>query len=171
MDMSVPEAYALLRQLAEADATRVVIERTWLDTLATVGQSLVSLLVLALLTVGIFALLALRRALDELTRLVKTTSTDITAAVHDARMIADELRGLTSRVRGTVDAVRGGVDSVRRTVSSIRGDDDEEEEEERRRRARRRRRKRRGGLREGERRTSRPLPGEAGPDESLDPDR
>ena len=148
----------------------MVIERTWLDTLATVGQSLVSLLVLGLLTVGIFALLALRRALDELTRLVRSTSADITRAVHDARVMADELRGMTSRVRGTVDAVRGGVDSVRRTVDTIAGSDDEDDEEERRRRARRKRRKRRGG-RDGERR-SRPLPGEAGPDSGpSDPER
>ncbi len=155
--MNVAAGFPLLLQ----ESTRVVIERTWLDTLATVGQSLVSLLVLGLLTVGIFALLALRRALDELTRLVRSTSADITGAVHDARVMADELRGMTSRVRGTVDAVRGGVDSVRRTVDTIAGSDDEDEEE-RRRRARRKRRKRRGG-RDGERR-SRPLPGEAGPD-------
>lgn len=164
-------AFTLIVQALGPDATRVVIERTWLDTLATVGQSLVSLLVLGLLTVGIFALLALRRALDELTRLVRTTSADITAAVHDARMMADELRGMTSRVRGTVDAVRGGVDSVRRTVNTIRGNDDDDEEEERRRRIRRKRRKRRGGVREGER-SARPLPGEAGPDEGpADSDR
>ncbi len=155
--MNVAAGFPLLLQ----ESTRVVIERTWLDTLATVGQSLVSLLVLGLLTVGIFALLALRRALDELTRLVRSTSADITGAVHDARVMADELRGMTSRVRGTVDAVRGGVDSVRRTVDTIAGSDDEDEEE-RRRQARRKRRKRRGG-RDGERR-SRPLPGEAGPD-------
>lgn len=156
--MNVAASFPLLLQ----ESTRVVIERTWLDTLATVGQSLVSLLVLGLLTVGIFALLALRRALDELTRLVRSTSADIAGAVHDARVMADELRGMTSRVRGTVDAVRGGVDSVRRTVDTIAGSDDEDDEEERRRRARRKRRKRRGG-RDGERR-SRPLPGEAGPD-------
>jgi hypothetical protein len=161
--MSAAAAFTLMVQAIDPDATRVVIERTWLDTLATVGQSLVSLLVLGLLSVGIFALLALRRALDELTRLVRTTSTDITAAVHDARMMADELRGMTSRVRGTVDAVRGGVDTVRRTVNTLRGNDDEDEEEERRRRIRRKRRKRRSGMREGER-SARPLPGEAGPD-------
>lgn len=160
--MSPVAAFMLMVQALDPEATRVVIERTWLDTLATVGQSLVSLLVLGLLSVGIFALLALRRALDELTRLVRTTSSDITAAVHDARMMADELRGMTSRVRGTVDAVRGGVDSVRRTVNTIRGND-EDDEEERRRRIRRKRRKRRGGVREGER-SARPLPGEAGPD-------
>lgn len=159
--MNVAASFALMVQLADPETTRVVIERTWLDTLATVGQSLVSLLVLGLLTVGIFALLALRRALDELTRLVRSTSTDITGAVHDARIMAEELRGMTSRVRGTVDAVRGGVESVRRTVDTIRGGDDEDDEEKRRR-LRRKRRKRRGSVR-GER-PPRPLPGEAGPD-------
>ncbi len=155
---------ALLAQLPDPEATRVVLERSWLDTVATVGQSLVSLVVLGLLVVGIFTLLALRRALDELTRLVRSTSTDITGAVHDARMVAEEFRGMTHRVRGTVDAVAGGVDSVRRTVDTIRGGDDEDEDEERRKRLRRKRRRRRGsGHRDGGRRP-RPLPGEAGPD-------
>ena len=160
--MNVAATFVLIMQVADPEMTRVVIERTWLDTLATVGQSLVSLLVLALLTVGIFALMALRRALDELTRLVRSTAADITGAVHDARMMAEELRGMTSRVHGTVDAVRTGVDTARRTVDAIRGTDGDEDEE-RQRRLRRKRRKRRGGVREGERRPS-PLPGEAGPD-------
>lgn len=155
---------ALLAQLPDPEATRVVLERSWLDTVATVGQSLVSLVVLGLLVVGIFTLLALRRALDELTRLVRSTSTDITGAVHDARMVAEEFRGMTHRVRGTVDAVAGGVDSVRRTVDGIRRGDDDDEDEERRKRLRRKRRRRRGsGHRDGGRRP-RPLPGEAGPD-------
>lgn len=162
--MNVAATLVLIAQVADPEMTRVVIERTWLDTIAIVGQSLVALLVLALLTVGIFALLALRRALDELTRLVRSTSADITGAVHDARVMAEELRGMTSRVRGTVDAVRAGVDTARRTVETIRDTDGaDEDEEERQRRVRRKRRKRRGGVRQGERRPP-PLPGEAGPD-------
>lgn len=92
---------------------RMIIERDWLEQLALIGQSLTSVLVLVLLVAATFALLALRKALDELTRLVRSTSSDITAAVHDAREVADELRRLTGRVRDTADLVTSGVRKFR----------------------------------------------------------
>lgn len=112
---------------ASPETTRVIIERTWLDQVATIGQSLVSLLVLIMLVMATFTLLALRRALDELTRLVRSTSSDITGAVHDARVMVEELRGLSGRVRGTADLVRGGMRRAKRVVDFVRdsgeGDD------------------------------------------------
>lgn len=104
----------------QAEATRVVIERTWLDQVSSIGEVLVSLLVLVLLGVTTFALLSLRRALDELTRLVRNSSSDITSAVHDARVVVEELRGLTTRVRGAADVVGAGVRRARHMVEGRR---------------------------------------------------
>ncbi|MBL8959248.1 MAG: hypothetical protein JNJ98_05310 [Gemmatimonadetes bacterium] len=106
-------ATALLAALQD-DPTRVVIERGGLENVALIGQAVTSVLVLVLLVSASLTLLALRRALDELTRLVRSTSSDITAAVHDAREVADELRRLTGRVRDTADVVRSGAQKVRR---------------------------------------------------------
>jgi hypothetical protein len=126
------------------------------DDPTLVGQAVTSVLVLVLLISATLTLLALRRALDELTRLVRSTSSDITAAVHDAREVADELRRLTGRVRDTADVVRVGVQKVRRFVdrgspatpspaAAAPEDDDEARErpEGTRERSERRRRKRR----------------------------
>ena len=153
-------AIALLATLQD-DPTRVVIERGGLENVALVGQAVTSVLVLVLLISATLTLLALRRALDELTRLVRSTSSDITAAVHDAREVADELRRLTGRVRDTADVVRSGAQKVRRFMergtdrasaapataapaSAAEGDDEGSERPEgARERSERRRRKRR----------------------------
>lgn len=102
------------------DPTRVVLERGFLENIALVGQAVTSVLVLILLIAATLTLLALRRALDELTRLVRSTSSDITAAVHDAREVADELRRLTGRVRDAADVVRSGAQRVKRFVDRDR---------------------------------------------------
>jgi methyl-accepting chemotaxis protein len=107
-----PTLFAALQDVPQ----RVVIERGGLENAALVGQAITSLLVLVLLVAASLTLFALRRALDELTRLVRSTSSDITAAVHDAREVADELRRLTGRVRDTADIVRSGAQKVRRMV-------------------------------------------------------
>ncbi|MGQ0646820.1 MAG: hypothetical protein ACT4P7_04575 [Gemmatimonadaceae bacterium] len=150
-------SFALLVAAQDPEATRVILERTWLDQVAIIGQSLVSLLVLILLVAATVALLALRRALDELTRLVRSTSADVTGAIHDARMVVEELRTLTGRVRGTADLVRTGVrrakgalDSARRAPELDRSDEADEQGMagvNREERMRRRRRRRRGGER------------------------
>jgi hypothetical protein len=115
---------------ADPEITRVMIERTWLDQVATIGQSLVSVLVLFMLVAATITLFALRRALDELTRLVKSTSADITGAVHDARVVVEEIRNLSGRVRGTADVVRAGVRHARGFVQKVRDKDDDEDTDE-----------------------------------------
>lgn len=138
---------------AGAEATRIVVERNILEQIGLVGQALTSILVLALLIAATMTLLALRKGLDELTRLVRNTSSDITAAVHDARKVADELRTMTTRVRGSVETVSRGVETVTRglggpsaAVAAVR---------------KQRRRRRRGGGG-----TSREVPGDNESEES-----
>ncbi|MGQ0767210.1 MAG: DUF948 domain-containing protein [Gemmatimonadota bacterium] len=111
--MAAPLTESALLQ-AGAEATRIVVERNILEQIGLVGQALTSILVLALLIAATMTLLALRKGLDELTRLVRNTSSDITAAVHDARKVADELRTMTTRVRGSVETVSRGVETVTR---------------------------------------------------------
>lgn len=132
--MALP--FALLAAVQDPQATRVILDRTWLDMVATIGQSLVSLLVLILLVTATFALLALRRALDELTRLVRSTSSDITGAVHDARLVVEELRTLSGSVRGTADIVRAGVRGAKGVAGLMRRERGDRSEVRERRRER-----------------------------------
>jgi hypothetical protein len=138
----MPDLLIAVLQATEP-STRVVVERGLLEQVALTGQALTSILVLGLLVAATLMMLALRRGVDELTRLVRNTSSDITAAVHDAREVADELRAMTSRVRGSVETVSRGVETVTRglsTASDVVGV------------VRKRRRRRRGsGPREGSR--------------------
>ncbi len=163
-------ALPVLLYALQAEPTRVILERGGLEQVALIGQAVISVVVLGLLLVAIVTLLALRKALDELTRLVRSTSSDITAAVHDAREVADELRRLTGRVRDAADFVSGGVQRVRKMADNVRRDGQKKPVEEsngserieggersegQRERSERRRRKRR---RSGER----PRPAEGG---------
>lgn len=134
--MDISHSFLLLAQTAEAP-TRVLLERSFLENVALVGQALASVVVLVLLVVTAMTLMALRRALDELTRLVRNSSSDITAAIHDAREVADELRTMTHRLRGSADTVKAGVD-VARSASQM---------------MKRRRRRRRGPREEGQSRS------------------
>jgi hypothetical protein len=151
--MAFPVDVVAALQAAAPEATRVLLERTWLDQVALIGQSLTSILVLILLIAATFALLSLRRALDELTRLVRSSSADITAAIHDAREVADELRRMTGRVRDTVDVLGAGAKRVRSAIvgkpteGAAAPTDAAPRERDRDRDARRRRKRRRGGLR------------------------
>jgi hypothetical protein len=51
---------------------------------------------------------------------VRSTSADITGAVHDARMVVEELRTLSGSVRGTADIVRAGVRGAKGVAGLVR---------------------------------------------------
>ena len=90
---------AVLQAVPDTIGTRLTVERSWVDTVASVSQGLVSLLVLALLVVGVLALYSLRRSLESLTKLFQSAYDDLAAAAKDTRETAEDIRALTSSGR------------------------------------------------------------------------
>jgi methyl-accepting chemotaxis protein len=92
-------------------------ERGFMETLAVTGQFVVSLVVLVLLGAVVFVLLALRKSVQDLTRLLNASSGDISAAAHSVRNVAEDVRGITQSVKTDVGAVS---DTIRRVNSGVR---------------------------------------------------
>lgn len=81
------------------------VERTFWENLAAGGQFAVSIVVLVLLAMVVFVLLALRKSVQELTRLLHSSYGDISAAAHSVRNVAEDVRGITQSVKTDVGAV------------------------------------------------------------------
>jgi len=94
-----------------------VAERGMMETLAGVGQFAVSLVVLALLGAVVFVLLALRKSVQELTKLLHSSYGDISSAAHSVRNVAEDVRGITQSVKTDVGAVS---DTIRHVNSGVR---------------------------------------------------
>jgi hypothetical protein len=94
-----------------------VSERGMMETLAGVGQFAVSLVVLALLGAVVFVLLALRKSVQELTKLLHSSYGDISSAAHSVRNVAEDVRGITQSVKTDVGAVS---DTIRHVNSGVR---------------------------------------------------
>ena len=92
-------------------------DRGFMETLAVTGQFVVSLVVLVLLGAVVFVLLALRKSVQDLTRLLNASSGDISAAAHSVRNVAEDVRGITQSVKTDVGAVS---DTIRRVNSGVR---------------------------------------------------
>ena len=92
-------------------------QRTAMETLVSVGQFAVSLVVLALLAALVYVLLAMRKTVQELTRLVQSSSGDLSAAAHSVRNVAEDVRGITQSVKTDVGAVS---DTIRHVNKGVR---------------------------------------------------
>lgn len=92
-------------------------ERGVMETLAATGQFAVSLVVLILLGAIVFALIALRKSVHELTQLLHSSYGDISAAAHSVRNVAEDVRGITQSVKTDVGAVS---DTIRQVNSGVR---------------------------------------------------
>ena len=95
----------------------VPAQRGFMETLAMTGQFVVSLVVLVLLGAVVYVLLALRKSVQDLTKLLNSSSGDITAAAHSVRHVAEDVRGITQSVKTDVGAVS---DTVRLVNSRVR---------------------------------------------------
>ena len=92
-------------------------EKSVMETLAATGQFAVSLVVLILLGAIVFVLIALRKSVQELTRLLHSSYGDISAAAHSVRNVAEDVRGITQSVKTDVGAVS---DTIRHVNSGVR---------------------------------------------------
>jgi hypothetical protein len=121
--LSLAPAFLILAQATDSAATRFVVEHSWLDTLANVAQSLVSVLVMVMLIMGVVLLYALRKSIDELTKLVRSSNEPVRAAIGEIREVTGEVRAIAKSLRAPItlagetledvsDRVRGAVDRV-----------------------------------------------------------
>jgi hypothetical protein len=112
-------AIALMIQDQGVRDTVVMIpaDRGFMETLAVTGQFVVSLVVLVLLGAVVFVLLALRKSVQDLTKLLNASSGDISAAAHSVRHVAEDVRGITQTVKTDVGAMS---DTIRRVNSGMR---------------------------------------------------
>lgn len=99
MSVLAPTLFDFLQAAADTSATRFVVERSWLDTLANIAQSLVSILIMVMLVMGVLLLYALRKSIDELSRLVRSANTPLQAAITEARQVTGEIRGIAASLK------------------------------------------------------------------------
>lgn len=117
----------LLAQGAVRDTIVMIpmpVERGWMETVASTGQFLVSLVVLLLLGAIVFVLIALRKSVQELTTLLHSSYGDLSAAAHAVRNVSDDVRQVTQSVKtdfaAVSDTVRLVNKGVRRAVRRAR---------------------------------------------------
>lgn len=129
--MLTPSALRTLQvaTLPDTIITRTITERGWLETLVAVEQAIVGLAMLGMLVTMVLVLLAIRKSVQELSRLVQSSVGDISGAAHSVRNVAEDVRGMTKSFRSDLetvgetvrvvnervrDAVEGAEDRVRR---------------------------------------------------------
>ena len=108
---------SLIQDQAIRDTVVMIPARGFMETLAITGQFVVSIVVLVLLGAVVFVLLALRKSVHDLTKLLNSSSGDISAAAHSVRHVAEDVRGITQSVKTDVGAVS---DTVRFVNSRVR---------------------------------------------------
>ncbi len=109
--------HPLLQAAADSAGTRIVVEHSWLDTMASVAQSLVSVLVMVMLVMGVLLLYALRRSIDELTKLIRSAYEPLRTAITEVRDATGELRTM---VRGMQGPVKAAGETVEEVASRVR---------------------------------------------------
>ena len=120
MPMSLSPTFAtLLQAAADTAAPRILIEHSWLDTLANVAQSLVSVLLTVMLLAGVFLLYALKKSVDELGRLIKSAHEPLGTVLKEAREITAEVRTLTRKLTGPVTLAGETIEDVSDGVRAV----------------------------------------------------
>lgn len=112
---------ALLQAVADSAGTRFVLEHSWLDTLASVAQSLVSVLVLVMLVMGVLLLYALRRSIEELTRLIRSSYDPLKSAIKDVRDVAADVRSMVRTVQEPVALAGAAIEEAGDRVRAAMG--------------------------------------------------
>ncbi len=99
MSVLAPSLFDFLQAIADTSATRLVVEHSWLDTLANIAQSLVSILIMVMLVMGVVLLYALRKSIDELSKLVRSANAPLQEALSEARLVTNEVRAIASSLK------------------------------------------------------------------------
>lgn len=116
-------APAWLWQAATLPDTIVTLQvpagRSWTDVVIAGGQLVVSIAVLALLVAIVLMLIALRKGIQELTKLLHSSYGELSAAAHGIRNVADDVKGITGSLRGDVDDLGATVRAVNDGVRMV----------------------------------------------------
>lgn len=118
--MSVATSLGIFLILQDGVRDTVVMipaERGVMETLAITGQFVVSLIVLILLAALVFMLVAMRKTVQELTKLLHSSYGDVSAAAHSVRNVAEDVRGITQNVKTDFGAVS---DTIRHVNTDVR---------------------------------------------------
>jgi len=105
--------------LPDTIVTRTIAERGWLETLVSVEQAIVGLALLGMLLMIVLVLMAIRKSLQELSRLVQTSIGDLSGAAHSVRSVAEDVRGITKSLRSDFDTVSETVRDVNDKVREV----------------------------------------------------
>ena len=89
-----------------------MVEHSWLDTAANVGQSLVSFLVLVMLVMGVLLLYALKKTIDELTKLIRSAYEPLRTAIAEAREVTGEVRAMAKGLKAPVERASETIDEA-----------------------------------------------------------
>ncbi|HNV74978.1 MAG TPA: DUF948 domain-containing protein [Gemmatimonadaceae bacterium] len=112
MSSLAPSFFLLLQAAADSVGTRIVVEHSWLDTAANVGQSLVSFLVLVMLVMGVLLLYALKKTIDELTKLIRSAYEPLRTAIAEAREVTGEVRAMAKGLKAPVERASETIDEA-----------------------------------------------------------
>lgn len=125
MPVLAPSFFALIQGVADSSATRLVVEHSWLDTLANIAQSLVSVLIMVMLVMGVLLLYALRKSIDELSKLVRSANTPLQAAITEAREVTGEVRAIAASLKAPLalagETIEDASDRVQDAMDVVEG--------------------------------------------------
>ena len=107
---------AVLQDGMRDTVVMIAADRGVMETIAVTGQFIVSLIVLILLGALVFMLIAIRKSVQELTKLLHSSYGDISAAAHSVRNVAEDVRGITQNVKTEFGAVSDTIHDVNRGV-------------------------------------------------------
>lgn len=116
----LPQSTWLVQVATAPDTTytRIVADRNWLDVLVQIEQAIVPLLLIALLAAIAFSVYKAGQGIDQVKRILLTSSGDISGAAHSVRTVAEDVRAITTSVRGDVEAVGDTVRDVNAKIKS-----------------------------------------------------
>jgi hypothetical protein len=116
----LPESLWAMQVASAPDTTytRIVTDRSWFDVLILIEQAIVPLLLIALLAAIAFGVYKAGQGIDQVKRILLTSSGDISGAAHSVRTVAEDVRAITTSVRGDVEAVGETVRDVNSRIKS-----------------------------------------------------
>ncbi len=121
-------ALAVLQQTAalpDTIVTRTITERSWLETLVAVEQAIVGLFMLGMLVVLVLILIAIKKSVQELTKLIQLSFSDISGAAHSVRNVADDVSFMTRSLRKDIEHIGETITEVNgRVREAVEGAED-----------------------------------------------
>jgi uncharacterized protein YoxC len=116
--LSLPVSAWLQAAAPDTTYTKLVTDRSWFDVLIQIEQAVVPLLLIALLASIALGVYKAGQGIDQVKRILLTSSGDISGAAHSVRNVAEDVRAITSSVRGDVEAVGDTVRDVNEKIRS-----------------------------------------------------